>query len=163
MRIITTTKTVYKFDELSDSAKEKARDWYRGGSLDYEWWDGVYEDAERVGLKIKEFDIDRGAYVKAEFKTSAEETAHKIEQEHGESCDTFIDSSNYLKERESIVRTPDDIGDKLDELDGEFLKTLCEDYRIMLQKEYEYLLSNESVDESIQANEYEFLENGKVA
>ena len=38
-------RTVYQFDELSDSAKEKARDWYRLGAMDYEWWDYVYEDA----------------------------------------------------------------------------------------------------------------------
>ncbi len=39
------TITVYAFDELEDDAKEKARDWYRSGALDYEWWDAVYEDA----------------------------------------------------------------------------------------------------------------------
>jgi len=39
------TETVYYFAELEDDAKEKARDWYRNGALDYEWWDSVYEDA----------------------------------------------------------------------------------------------------------------------
>ena len=39
------TETVFFFDELEDDAKEKARDWYRSGALDYEWWDAVYEDA----------------------------------------------------------------------------------------------------------------------
>ena len=43
--IETTTRTLYKFDELSDEAKEKARDWYREGQLDYEWWDSIYDDA----------------------------------------------------------------------------------------------------------------------
>lgn len=38
--------TVYTFDELSDSAKEKARDNYRTNNLDYDWWDSVYEMAE---------------------------------------------------------------------------------------------------------------------
>lgn len=37
--------TVYTYAELSDTAKEKARDRYRDGNLDYEWWDGVYTDA----------------------------------------------------------------------------------------------------------------------
>lgn len=32
----TKSKTVYYFDELSDKAKEKAREWYREGALDYE-------------------------------------------------------------------------------------------------------------------------------
>lgn len=44
----TATKTVYQFDELTDSAKEKARDWFREGALDYEWWDFVLEDAKRI-------------------------------------------------------------------------------------------------------------------
>lgn len=39
----TQTSWVYKFNELSDAAKERARDWWRDGALNYEWWDGVYE------------------------------------------------------------------------------------------------------------------------
>lgn len=53
----TISTTVYKFDELSDKAKERARDWYREGGLGYEWWDSVYEDAYTIaglmGLDIK--------------------------------------------------------------------------------------------------------------
>ena len=42
-------RTVYQFSELSDQAKEAARDEYRrGGHLHHEWWDSIYEDAERV-------------------------------------------------------------------------------------------------------------------
>ena len=37
--------TVYQFPELSDAAKEKAREWYRTDHPDWEWWDGVYEIA----------------------------------------------------------------------------------------------------------------------
>src|SRR5205809_4336111 len=40
--------TVYTFDELSEDAKEKARDWFREGNLDNDWWDYIYEDADRV-------------------------------------------------------------------------------------------------------------------
>ena len=36
--------TVYTIDELSDSAKDAARAWYRESCLDYEWYDFVYED-----------------------------------------------------------------------------------------------------------------------
>jgi hypothetical protein len=165
-------RTLYKFDELSDTAKDKARDWYLDWGPDYEWWDSVYEDANMVGLIIKEFNIDRGSYVKAVFISSAEETAHKIEKEHGEKCETRIDAENYLKERNTLIETAPknedgdyademELDEKLDVLDDEFLKTLQEDYRIMLQKGYEYLTNNESVDETLRANEYEFLENGK--
>lgn len=40
---------VYTFDELSDHAKEKARDWFREGHLDYEWWESIYDDAATIG------------------------------------------------------------------------------------------------------------------
>jgi len=40
--------TVYKFSELSDRAKERARDWFRQGNLDYDWWDFIYEDAATI-------------------------------------------------------------------------------------------------------------------
>lgn len=29
------------FNDLDDRAKERARDWYRRGALDYEWWDST--------------------------------------------------------------------------------------------------------------------------
>lgn len=39
---------VYRLDELSDEAKEKARAWYRAGAFDHDWYDCVYEDFERI-------------------------------------------------------------------------------------------------------------------
>ncbi len=35
MRTIETV--VYKYDELSDSAKQKAREWYLEGGICYDW------------------------------------------------------------------------------------------------------------------------------
>lgn len=34
--------TVYYIDELSDAAKDRAREWYRRPGLGYEWWDNTY-------------------------------------------------------------------------------------------------------------------------
>lgn len=49
--------TVYQFPELSDAAKEKARNWYRELGPHDDWWDAVYEDFERVcvilGIRLK--------------------------------------------------------------------------------------------------------------
>lgn len=40
---------VYQYEELSDKAKEKARDWFRQDYPDYDWWDSTYDDiAERA-------------------------------------------------------------------------------------------------------------------
>jgi len=48
---------VYKYGELSESAQQKAREWYIEG-MDYEWWEGVYEMAKTDGYE-KGFCIDK--------------------------------------------------------------------------------------------------------
>lgn len=49
--------TVYRLDELSEAAKEKARAWYREGGFYYDWYDAVYEDfqsiAEILGIRFR--------------------------------------------------------------------------------------------------------------
>jgi len=48
---------VYKYGELSESAQQKAREWYLEG-MDYEWWDSTYEMCIEDG-KEKGFYIDK--------------------------------------------------------------------------------------------------------
>lgn len=58
---ITKTVTLFTFEELSDRAKEKARDWWRNleaSDFDHEF---IFEDAERVGALIG-ITIDRRSY-----------------------------------------------------------------------------------------------------
>ena len=49
--------TVYRLEELSNAARDKARVWYREGGFDDDWYDAVYEDFQRVagilGLNLK--------------------------------------------------------------------------------------------------------------
>lgn len=171
MRTIKTV--VYQFDELSDTAKEKAREWYRSSLLYQEQaWESTLEDAANIGLEILSLDDHRQN--EGKFTAGAEETAHKIEEEHGDTCDTFKTAKQYLEARDTVIRAweRDENGEFvnehrldvfLDALDSNFLHDLLEDYHIMLNKEIEYLCSNESVDESIRANEYEFTKEGERA
>jgi len=175
MREDTVTTKVYSFAELSESAKENAIQNMSDINVDYEWWDSEYMNAENVGIKITEFDIGRESYCKGNIE-DVEETANKIIAEHGESCETYQTAANYLKERRILVEKYSD-GIKTDEvaedndydfdndcdiLDDEFRVSILEDYRIMLQKQYEYLCSEEAIIETIEANEYEFTEDGKL-
>lgn len=41
-----------KFAELSDKAKERARETQRMSALSYDWWEYAYEDAKRIGALI---------------------------------------------------------------------------------------------------------------
>lgn len=173
MRIETIERKLYKFEELSDDAKEKVLENLADINVDYEWWDSVYDNAKNIGLKITEFDIDRGSYARGKFTLSAHEVATNIIRDHGPDCETRKTAENFLEKYDPIFAAYMDEGskkyesreseDELMELEEEFLKSLLEDYRIMLQKDYEYLTSEEVIKETIEANDYEFLEHGKLA
>jgi hypothetical protein len=160
---------VYKFDELTDKAKEKAMENLYDLNVDYGWWDYMYEDAANVGLKLTSFDLDRNRHAKGEFTLSAAEVAANIIRDHGEQCETYKTAQAFLDEINSLTMPDDDSDEfsewenKMLELEDEFLKSLLEDYSIMLQKEYEYQTSEEAIIETIRANEYEFTEDGKLA
>ncbi len=159
MRTIRTK--VYQFSELSEQAKETAIKNSYDLNVDYGWWESVYEDAENIGLKITGFDIDRGSYCKGDFITSAGEVVEDILSTHGESCETY---KTALKYKNCFQNTSDEV-DNIEELENdedEFLKELLEDYRIILQKEYEYQTSEEAIIGTIEANEYEFTQDGKM-
>ena len=161
----------YKFDELSDKAKDRARDWWRQGALQYDWWDCIFDDAAGIGLKITGFDTGRSCEITGDFIGTAEETADKILAEHGDRCDTWAEANAYKKTvAEFMANAEKDEDGELatyalenerEDIDREFLRALLEEYLVMLRKEEEYQLSEEVVDELLIANDYEFTEDGK--
>ena len=173
MRVETTSRELFTFAELSEAAKEAAIENLSDINVDYEWWDSVYENAKMVGLKITEFDLDRNRHCKGRFINSALDTAEAILREHGQHCESYKTAEAYLQERAAFIKTElkanaaddefseDDID--FDDIDMDFLKSILEDYSIMLQKEYEYLSSAEAIIETIEANEYEFTAEGRLA
>lgn len=164
---------VFTFNELSDAAKERARDWYREASAgDDDSFETVKEDAEQIGLKVEY--LDRHRDCKGSFVADAVECAHNIEKNHGPDCETYKTAVAFLKERDAIVdgAEKDENGDfvdeyelneKLDECEAEFLRSILEDYAIMQEREQEYRSSDEQVDEMLIANKYEFTADGKRA
>ena len=170
MRIVKTK--VYKFNELSDAAKQKALEKLYDINVEFDWWDSVYDDANTIGCKIKGFDIDRRCYCELKCE-DAHETARLIIENHGEACDTYKLAAEYLKDHDKIIdeaeRDEDgELSDEytvdklLDELNAEFERALGEEYLSMLRKEYEYLTSEEAIIKTIEANEYEFTKDGKM-
>ena len=51
---------------------------------------------------------------------------------------------------------------QLIEIEEDFLDSLLEDYSMILEREIEYLYSDEAVAETIIANGYTFTEDGKI-
>lgn len=163
---------LYKFNELSEQAQQKAIEELWDLNVEYDWWESVYEDAGRIELIIDEFDIDRST-IGGYFKDGAEQTAHLIEKEHGNTTDTFKLAKTYLSKRDEMIESApkDENGDfkdewqldsDLDELDSQFLHDLLEEYIVFLKNEYAYLTSKEAIIESIEANDYDFTIKGEL-
>ena len=170
MKVLTKTVETYKYGELSESAKEKALEKMCDINVDYDWWENVYEDAATVGIKITDFNIDRGSYCDGDFMHDAEEVASLIIKNHGESCETFKTASAFLKEHKEAFEAMEKAEDgeilnyqdeqTLTDIAEEFKKSILEDFRIILTKEYEYLTGREAIEETIRANEYDFTKEG---
>jgi hypothetical protein len=168
------TKTIklYQYNELSEEAKESARNSYREHALDYEWWESVFYDAKQIGLEISSFDIYRKD-IDGRLTESADYTANKIKESHGDKCGTVAEALYYEKTMADFLSNAekDEHGElatyaldhEKEEIEKEFLRSLLQEYLSMLEKEYDYLLSDESCEEMIVANEYEYTENGAAA
>ncbi len=169
------TKKIYTFDELPEEIQQKAIEKHADINVDFDWWDHLYEDAKTVLLKIDGFDLDHNRHCTGNFIESANDTAILIFNEHGKDCETYKTAENYQSEISALwAKLPEDPADdgcddneyereKLEEeIDTEFLRSLLEDYSIMLQKDYEYMTSEKAIIETIKANDYDFTEDGEI-
>lgn len=215
---------VYKFDELGDTAKEKAREWYREGALHYDWWDGVYSNAkdaaEYLGITIdsrlrreiggytpegkwdrsKERTVEEtcihfsgfssqgdgacfeGTWQASDMKTlkalrqefPTDKELHRIHKElryyakhYPQASCTSKHTGHYCHSRSTTLDPflGEDIDYNKDTHDGleEALRDFMDWIYRSLEQEHDWLLSDEQVDESIRANEYEFTEDGHIS
>jgi len=173
MKVVKTK--VYSFIELNDDAKEVAIEHYSDINFYDEWYDSIYDYAEQIGLKITSFDLDRNLHCKGELYDSVLECCKKIIAWFSKNTDEHFLAQEYLADYNNlIVQYSDGINthvvdeeneyefDKdVEDLEESFLSDLLECFASSLQKEYEYLSSKEAIIDSIIANEYQFLEDGK--
>jgi hypothetical protein len=179
------TITVYTFDELDDIGKEKAIEKLWDLNVDYNWWEDVYEDAARVGVEINGFDTYHSYHQKTEGRLTMDllGSVNSIHAEHDVTCDTYKTATEYRDKYmaayqewvdsqagKTIDGEPVDTElydfsyeDVADEITEDYRKAILEDYLAMLRREYDYQTSSEAIIESIQANEYLFTENGRLA
>jgi hypothetical protein len=174
-RVYIKTIKTWNYENLPEELKEKVLEKYWDINVDYEWYDYIYEDAKNIGLKITSFDLYKG-YCKINWVNSAYEVANKILKEHGEQCETYKDAKQFIQDWNQLVEKYSDgininqvsedneyeFDKEADELEEEFLKTLQEDYRIILQNDYDYLTSREAIEKTLISNEYEFTEAGSI-
>lgn len=170
------TVKIYTFSELSKEAQEKAIKRHYGINMHYDWWSCIYDDAERIGLKLTGFGTDRNKHAKGELINSPYDVAQKIIAEHGDTCNTYQTAQEFISDWNSLVeKYSDGINKELvteeneyefdqdaDYLEQEFLKSLLSDYATILQKESDYLMSDEAIKETLISNDYEFTEDGEM-
>ncbi|OYR26501.1 antitoxin of toxin-antitoxin stability system [Brucella pseudogrignonensis] len=204
--------TVYRLAELSDAAKDNARGWYREGGFDYDWYDAVYEDFQRIaeilGIRLKTRTVGlmgggsrqdaciwfrgfwsqgdgacwEGFYTyrkaaSAEIRSYAPQdtTLHRIAD-----ALSAVQKRNFYQLRaeashrghyyheycmsiavERDSPTWQDMTADAEDVVIEALRDLARWLYRQLEREYEYLSSDEAVDETIIANEYTFTDAGR--
>lgn len=203
--------TVYRLDELSDAAKEKARAWYREGAFDYDWYDAVYEDFQRIakilGIRLKTRSVRlmgggsrqepciwfrgfcsqgdgacwEGFYsyrknVPAEIRSYAPQDTtlrgiadalqaiqrrnfYQLRAEASHRGHYYHEYCMAISvERDSP--THQDMTPDAEDIMIEALRDLARWLYRQIEREYDYLSSDEAVDETITANDYTFTETG---
>ena len=157
----TATVQIYKFDELSDDAKDVAREWWRNGlGNDSFWWNdseaSIMAFCHHFGVSIKDYSI--GAFQPSYWDTDAE-NAHfrgvKLKSIDRDAMPTgyCLDCALWQTFYDEFKRTGDALSAFNDAIDTAVLE-------IVADIEYQY--SDEAVDEMLTINEYEFTEDGKI-
>jgi hypothetical protein len=159
---------VYEYSELNEKAQQEARYWLLESGLDGQiQWEDTQEDANVIGLKLE--GTHRG-YMLGKFSISAQECAKLILENHGQTCETWKDAFSFLWdiaivwEKDFDVEADEltyDDETKIEDLESEFLKIILEDYRIISEKNQEYVESEEYIKETMEANGYTFTKDGK--
>jgi len=156
---------VYKFEELDKQTKEKVIDNYRNINVeDFQWYDWIKDDFNRLGLEIQEFDLGRRNYVKI-YIENFEDTSNYIIEEFGDSVAIKQTAKNYINEYEKIqanFKEDEDIEREVELLDEQYEKEYSEDILSYLRANYEWETSDEAVINTIEANDYDFTTEGKI-
>lgn len=168
---------VYEYDELSDAAKERAREWYRNGTASnegYSWADDAIASlkalAEHFGGKLSEYSIDF-------FNCSHSDASFDMpELDHYDIATrlTALGSFNpetlcghgdckltgYCADEDAIdgFRKAWHAGER--DL-GKLMKAAFDTWLKAAQADCEYQFGDEQIAETIRANEYTFTEDGK--
>jgi hypothetical protein len=203
--------TLYKFDELSDRAKEKARDWYREGIESDEISGPVFEDAERIAAMLGiEFDqksattmggasytepaiwwsgfssqgdgacfegryaYAKGALAALKGYAPSDETLagiaaalQQVQRANGYKLTATVKHSGHYYHPGctaiEVMKGEDEADDAAAETVRAALRSFMDWIYKRLGENNDYLTSDEAIDESIEANDYDFEADGSRA
>ena len=149
--------TLYRFDELGDKAKEKAREWYRDG-LEYHWFsesmDSIRAFAKHFGVTVKDWSIGGyGSYIHTDA-TNANFRGLKLADIDRDYMPTgyCLDADLWQEFYDQFKQTGDA---------KHAFEQALEEAISAIQRDIDYQFSDEAVDESMTFNEYKFTEDGR--
>ena len=156
MRVLTVG--AFRFQDLEDEAKERAREWYREG-LDYPWFsesiDSIRAFAKHFGVSLMDWEIGGGRnYIKTDA-TNANFRGVRLDSINRDHMPTgyCLDADLWEAFYDEFKKT----GDAKHAFEQALEAALC-----AVQRDIEYQYSNEAVDESLRFNEYEFNSDGSI-
>ena len=185
METITREYTVYKFEELSEKAQQKALEKLYDINYSHDWWEFSYEyfieQLNEIGLTCDKFyfDLDRNRYiepinlrftdVKKFIHSSIDE---KVKTSLIDIADLYLTTACYSRHTKPVVESyaktliqHQRLNTAINSLVNrcrDKIHDLLEDFSIALQNESDYLGSEEAIKETIEANEYTFTEDGNL-
>lgn len=189
---------LYKFNELSESAKQKAIESLYNINTDYEWYEytvdefksnkeffditnvyfnGFYSQGDGAMFEYEGINKD---FVKtiidslpiSNWKKDVLKNCTYISGNgkqsglyyHENSCshNINIESDNGAQYYRNIELLIDSVSSTIEDAIIEKYKELAKELYRTLEKEYDYLTSEKAIIETIEANEYEFTQDGKL-
>jgi hypothetical protein len=177
MRTAIKETKVFKFEELSEEGKEAAIQELYDINVDYEWWDydGILPVEFLRWDKIY-FDLDRENYLQiinpyVDSKNEEQFREYlKIPLELWEKISySFYNSHSNWNVSNTKLEIENTDEDELTKEENKVIENAIEIFNDLmheglseLKKNYEYLTSEAAIIETIEANEYEFTEAGKL-
>lgn len=181
---------VYKFNELSKEVQEKVIEENSDINLDYNDWyepdcEWFKDKLLEIGISCEDFSFDlydrnfsmnkpridniRKFLLSAltddqkllieideDEKAEFEKEVNRLEEEYDYCIKQSTNRSGY-----NYVEGLDEIGNILGIDYDEYLKDVLNGFLKSLQESYDYLSSDEAIKDTIEANEYTFLESGE--
>lgn len=156
----TETIQLFKFNELSDSAKEKACEQYRSQGIEYHWHheslQSIQAFCEHFGVNLKRWSVC--TYRGIDYSTDAENMhfrGMKLRDFDREHMPTgyFLDCDLWMTFYDEFKRTGD--------AKGAFDSALYAGFKAW-RDDMEWQESDEYIGEHLEANEYEFTEDGEI-
>jgi len=180
------TINAYKLDELTEKARERAMEWINKGTFSDSFWsESVTEDAKTIGeilgLYIENIYWDQYFYVTIDAHYSYAKGWKKKLKEYAPNYEDLFIIGQDLQDLQKHVKWPYQweysakisqtwrnsvyIESNFPGTDRDFadiIKSFCHWVSRNLQKELDYLESEEYMTEAAEANDWRFDEEGRV-